>query len=139
MQEGEALAGTSWESLCESRGTPKEPGARVLFGQKQSPRLNSRHPPRFTRQPKMSGLRRIVAARAQISPKQRRALQSDACGATNQNFLFAQVLECDLNTLIVERLKVASKLVAAVGGAIEELAYLSDRGVRVTFKDSRAP
>src|SRR5882757_7871034 len=53
--------------------------------------------------------------------------------------LFTQVLECNLDAFVIEGLKVAAKLVAAIGGAIEKLAYPANRGVRLTFEGGRAP
>src|SRR5258707_129647 len=53
-------------------------------------------------------------------------------------FLFAQVLEGDLNALVVEFLIVATELVAAVGGAMEELADRSDRRMRLSLELGRA-
>jgi hypothetical protein len=47
--------------------------------------------------------------------------------------LFTQVLECNLDAFVIEGLKVAAKLVAATGGAIEKLAYPANWGVRLTF------
>jgi hypothetical protein len=48
--------------------------------------------------------------------------------------LFAQVLERYLDALIVEFLKVSTKLVAAACGAIEELGHLADWRVCLSFE-----
>src|SRR6266481_3225234 len=48
--------------------------------------------------------------------------------------LFTEVLECNLDAFVIEGLKVAAKLVAATGGAIEKLAYPANRGVRLTLR-----
>jgi hypothetical protein len=53
--------------------------------------------------------------------------------------LFTEVLECNLDAFVIDGLKVAAKLVAATGGAIEKLAYPANRGVRLTFEGGRAP
>src|SRR5882672_292502 len=53
--------------------------------------------------------------------------------------LFTEGLECNLDAFVIEGLKVAAKLVAATGGAIEKLAYPANRGVRLTFEGGRAP
>jgi hypothetical protein len=48
--------------------------------------------------------------------------------------LFAQVLECDLNALIVELLKVSAELIAAVGPTVEELTHDTNRCVWFSLK-----
>ena len=52
--------------------------------------------------------------------------------------LLAQIFECDLDALIIELLVVGAELIAATGGAVEELGYHSDRRVRLTFEPRRA-
>lgn len=51
--------------------------------------------------------------------------------------LFTQIVECYLDAFVIEGLKVAAKLVAATGGAIEKLAYPANRGVRLTVAGGR--
>src|ERR1700716_142169 len=52
--------------------------------------------------------------------------------------LFTQVLERHLDALIIEFLIVGTKLIAATGGAVEELGYLADRSMWLSFELGRA-
>ena len=52
---------------------------------------------------------------------------------------FAQVLKRDLNTLVVELLIVATKLLATARRAIEELGDLADGSICISFDVSGTP
>src|SRR6476646_4071343 len=55
-----------------------------------------------------------------------------------QKLSLAQVLKCNLDALIIEFLVVGTKLVAAAGGAVEELDHFADGGVWFPFELGRA-
>ena len=69
------------------------------------------------------------------------AANSQACvtvSLRSAKVLFTQVLERNLDTLVVELLIVAAKLIAATGAAVEKLVHHADWRVRLSLKDGRA-